>query len=536
MDDSAPADPNTSTLDAALGYAKLGLAVFPTAGKIPRTRSGFHAASTNEAQIREWWTAWPDAGIGLPTGARNGLVVVDVDDAEALEAFERDHGRLPATEEVITPRGGRHLYYRHPGGGVTVRSCAGFRGYTGLDVRADLAYVVVPPSPGYCWEIGNADRAELPAVFVEAAPHRTTRSDVDGERIRQGARNGYLTSLLGAARRRGATVSELEALGLTANAERCDPPLEEREVRAIAESVARYAPSDPPPDEIVSAAPMYASPAETKRRLAFRSAVDFAARTPPAPPWLLRGYVARGAITELVGKVKISGKTTLALDMCRAVLRGEPFAGRATERAGVVYLSEQPGVSFREALARADLLEAEGLTLLGWHDAIGVRWPEVAAQAIEECRIRGAGLLVVDTLGQWAGIRGDGENDAGEALRAMAPLQEAAGLHSLAVLVPRHGRRSGGEVGDDGRGSSASRAPLTLCCRSGGPKAAPSRTSASCTAYPASRRRPRASPCSSRRRATSPSAVRPRWPWRSLSARSSRPRPVLSRPPSPATS
>ena len=75
--------------------------------------------------------------------------------------------------------------------------------------------------------------------------------------------------------------------------------------------------------------------------------------------------------------------------------------------------------------------------------------------AARKCLEVGARLLVVDTMTQWAGIKGDGENAAGEAMTAAAPLQEVAGVHGIAVFILRHGRKSGGEVGDDGRGSSA---------------------------------------------------------------------------------
>src|SRR5437762_2791989 len=78
--------------DAALAYAALGIAVFPlhhplldggcscgakdcvtSAGKHPRTYNGLKAATTDCDQIRGWWNAWPDANIGLPTGAVNEL-------------------------------------------------------------------------------------------------------------------------------------------------------------------------------------------------------------------------------------------------------------------------------------------------------------------------------------------------------------------------------------------------------------------------------------------------------------------------------
>jgi hypothetical protein len=73
---------------------------------------------------------------------------------------------------------------------------------------------------------------------------------------------------------------------------------------------------------------------------------------------------------------------------------------------------------------------------------------------MEKAQEIGAGVLFVDTLGQFAGIRGDGENSAGEAHRAMQPLQEAA-AKGLAVCITRHERKGGGEVGESGRGSSA---------------------------------------------------------------------------------
>jgi hypothetical protein len=76
-------------------------------------------------------------------------------------------------------------------------------------------------------------------------------------------------------------------------------------------------------------------------------------------------------------------------------------------------------------------------------------------EAAEEAVRRGAELLVIDTLPQFAGLKGDAENSAAAALTAMRPVQEAAATHDLAVILVRHERKSGGQVGDSGRGSSA---------------------------------------------------------------------------------
>lgn len=190
------------------------------------------------------------------------------------------------------------------------------------------------------------------------------------------------------------------------------------------------------------------------RKLVFRTAKEVAEMTPAEVPWVARPWVAVGAITELDGKIKAAGKTTFLLHMCGAVLKGVPFLGEPTAKTHVVYLTEQNGPSFREALARAGLLERDDLHILHWHETVGVPWPEVVAAAVEECHRVGAKMLVVDTLSQFAGLRGDAENNAGDALKAIEPLQAAA-ASGLAVVLARHERKSGGEVGDSARGSSA---------------------------------------------------------------------------------
>ena len=188
--------------------------------------------------------------------------------------------------------------------------------------------------------------------------------------------------------------------------------------------------------------------------LRFRSAAEIAAATPERPDWIACPWVVAGSITELVGKIKAAGKTTFVTHLCRSVLDGAPFMGRPTRRSPVVYLTEQPAASFREALRRAGLLDRDDCRVLFWHEAHGVSWPDVVAAAVTEAKRVDARLLVVDTLGQFAGIRGDAENNAGEAMAAIEPLQRAAAAE-LGVVVLRHERKSGGDVGESGRGSSA---------------------------------------------------------------------------------
>ena len=81
-------------------------------------------------------------------------------------------------------------------------------------------------------------------------------------------------------------------------------------------------------------------------------------------------------------------------------------------------------------------------------------WPAVVAAAADHAVRVGAGVLIVDTVSQFAGLRGDAENNSGDALAAVEPLQAAA-ARGHAIVASRHERKGGGEVGESGRGSSA---------------------------------------------------------------------------------
>jgi hypothetical protein len=190
-----------------------------------------------------------------------------------------------------------------------------------------------------------------------------------------------------------------------------------------------------------------------KRILNFRTGAELATTTAENVPWILKGLIAEGAITEIGAKVK-AGKTTLILAAVRAVLDGLTFLNEPTAKMPVVYLTEQLAVSFRQAMVRADLLGRDDFVVLAHGEVWSLPWPQVAGAVVTKCKNIGARLLVVDTLPQFAGLVGDSENNSGDALAAMQPLQRAA-EEGIGVVALRHERKSGGEVGDSGRGSSA---------------------------------------------------------------------------------
>lgn len=66
-----------------------------------------------------------------------------------------------------------------------------------------------------------------------------------GGPVDEGSRNAHLLSLAGSMRRKGLGEEAIRAALVTENGSRCQPPLPEPEVAAIAKSVARYAPGSP---------------------------------------------------------------------------------------------------------------------------------------------------------------------------------------------------------------------------------------------------------------------------------------------------
>jgi hypothetical protein len=139
---------NNPKLQAALAYAAKGKPVFPCGiNKKPLVAGGFKSATTDPAQIREWWTKWPDASIGMPTGTATGVFVLDVDlpDGPAsLEALEAKHGKLPPTLTQKTGGGGRQYFFTYPEGRKVKNSTSKIG--PGLDIRGEGGYVILPPS------------------------------------------------------------------------------------------------------------------------------------------------------------------------------------------------------------------------------------------------------------------------------------------------------------------------------------------------------------------------------------------------------
>lgn len=209
---------------------------------------------SSEEEVAEWFHRWPDANIGLVTGEVSNLVVLDVDPKHGgdatLERLQRRYRPLPITVEAITGGGGRHYYFAHPG--HLIRNRAGLA--QGIDLRGDGGYIVAPPSihpngKAYEWVPGHSpdeiDLAPFPRwLFSPNQGARAGRSIAEWrqlvrEGVAEGRRNSTIASLTGHLLWHNVDAGVALDLMLAWNRMRCRPPLNDAEVAAVVESIAK---------------------------------------------------------------------------------------------------------------------------------------------------------------------------------------------------------------------------------------------------------------------------------------------------------
>jgi putative DNA primase/helicase len=235
--------------NSALAMAEDGYPVFPcnAQNKQPLIKGGFKKATVDELTIQRWWDKYPNAHIGLPTGAISGLVVLDVDNkngvsgSESLEELEELYGELPTTVCVRTRTGGYHYYFQHPD--IEIKNSASKLG-AGLDIRGDGGYVISPPSEGYEY-IETSTYAEMPQWLIDATRKEKAKKAPKTTglgKVGSGRRNNYLTSEAGKLRRSGKEYEEILEVITELNATKLTEPLDEAEVENIAASISTYEP------------------------------------------------------------------------------------------------------------------------------------------------------------------------------------------------------------------------------------------------------------------------------------------------------
>jgi putative DNA primase/helicase len=246
-----------SVIEAASAYAELGLPIIPIrAGtKVPATPRGKDDATVDPAQISDWFERNPSNGVGILTGPKSGVMVLDKDPRnggeESYQRFIEEHGPLSLTPVVETGGGGTHHYFSVPVG-WTAGDRTNIPGYPGLDLKCG-GYCVAPPSlhPSgayYRWAEGRSP-SEVPLAPLPGAlrailskpklPSGGTTSIAEGG-IRSGSRNDTLFLRASKLHRQGYTNAEVSGAIHALNQFTCNPPLEDREVDTLVRSATGY--------------------------------------------------------------------------------------------------------------------------------------------------------------------------------------------------------------------------------------------------------------------------------------------------------
>lgn len=245
--------------------AQRGWKVFPCYphSKAPRLKGWQTVATSDLATIRRWAAKYPGCNWAVMTGPDSGVFVLDIDGGKgraSLASLEARYGPLSVTLISHTGRadGGEHRWFMFPAG-RELRNSTG-RLDEGLDIRANGGYVVVPPSihdkteRHYQWGETEQPVADAPAWLIDQLTDKTGKQlTIRPERfgaLADGKRNVGLARYAGALRRKGAELAELEEKLLSYNARNCLPPKEEKEVRKVAASIARYPVGGPDPLEL----------------------------------------------------------------------------------------------------------------------------------------------------------------------------------------------------------------------------------------------------------------------------------------------
>lgn len=180
-----------NNLAAALQYAeKFNFSVIPIRpeNKQPYIKWTDHQKRRATAEeIRQWWSKWPKAMIGIVTGEISGIFVVDCDTAAGYESVQKlipDNLLFPLER---TPRGGWHLFFKWL---KDYQLTTGAKVLPGVDFRSDGGCIIVAPSinaDGKRYEsveglaIGEVEMPPAPDALLSALNNNKVhyRGDVD---------------------------------------------------------------------------------------------------------------------------------------------------------------------------------------------------------------------------------------------------------------------------------------------------------------------------------------------------------------------
>jgi hypothetical protein len=464
-----------SKLDWALHWAAKGFLVFPCVpgGKAPATANGYKAGTTDQEQIKRWWTGNCDYNVGIWT---KGLVVIDVDvkrGKPGLASFF-DLGIESDTLTQQTPSGGLHYIYRAEGFGNTASKLG-----QGLDTRGETGYILATGSEldgeGPYSLLNDAEVLPLPECVSTLLRAPTVRKKVilDIESDTPGAveqARAYLEQAKPAIEGDGGDehtyrvacqcrdlgVSEDMALELMLDHwnDWCQPPWDVDELAVKVANAYAYASGTAGVKSVeaefggISIEP----PVKVRLKSKFIMAGDPIEDDDAA--WLFYEKFPRRGVGMIVSPPN-AGKTFFTMKLAECLATGEPFYGTAPdEKCATLVLATEGQFGLKKRLSAYEGLPFGALPIesLGGLDALKALNEAIVEFKQDMLARFGArlGLIALETLSSSRLV--EDENSNSEMARAIKVLEKIAEVHDCLVVFTHHTPKS--STGARGAGAS----------------------------------------------------------------------------------
>jgi hypothetical protein len=484
---------------AALSWAVAGFAVFPCreGRKEPACPNGHKDATTDPAKIDAFWAENPNYNVGC-TPAVGGNSVLDVDPPQGFETLaqlESEHGKLPPSLTISTPRGGIHWW-----GDGTCATSASKLGPK-LDTRSHGGYVLMPPSvigqnqyennPSggtYAVKSNNAI-ATLPA-WISASLAAERSSVVAGtDKLDLPANIGRVRQTLERYVEAGDVAIEgnggdartfrlcCEVLDLGVSPDKaaelilelwnphCRPEWSGEELQTKIENAANYRqneigayavkdPAEAWPEYLASAPDTAAKSGELRKRSRFYPLDSDEQDGLEEPKWIIPQLLQKNSLAVGYGKPK-SFKSFLVLHLTLGIATGEETFGFKPEPLPVVYCAGE-GANNIARKHRPAWLKKHGIAKAPNFYIIPCV-PKAATETdveemIEQIKARGIhpGVVVIDTMAR--SVTGMEENSAKDIGRFVEKCDLIRETFGCTVIVIHH---SGKNAGRGSRGSNA---------------------------------------------------------------------------------
>lgn len=432
-----------------------GWNVIPVMQKSKAPTIGWTEWQTNRIPYEklEEWFGTGEPGIGVVCGqVSNGLAVLDFDTFEAYGRWTKANPDLATSLPSARSGRGFHIFFRS----VDYLPSGQFRliGETEPvgDILSEKKLCILPPTlhpksgrprtwvrePGETVPTATLDQLGVETFRVEKPTIRIDQTMP----VLEGQRHGFLVSMAGKLRNLGMGNWSLEASLLGLNRERCDPPLEEPEVKEIATWAAKTeihspytreneepwetdVPHDNEPignDEDSPYAGMFLSLSEY---------LDQSASTDVE--WLVEGFLPVGYLV-VVGGLSKSGKSCLMTDLALCLAEGRDFLGMPVEQGPVLWCALEESESERRIALEAYDVRPDPLYTS--HSKIRIDKPEGIEALRYWVRKTGAKLVVIDPL--YAAHSAESLSDGSAARRVLQPLKDLCRTEGISVIVLHH--------------------------------------------------------------------------------------------------